>query len=492
MHMQQHTTKPLLENGQTNTSQITGQVNTSIFHIAQDRQTYTNILYLLVSFPLGLAYFVFLIPGIIVGIGPMFLIAVFMLPLIITIWLHLAAFERQMTIQWLHIAIPPMSYPSPIQMTRWQRLQAQLTNSMTWKTLAYLLLKFPLGIFSFVITIVLLVLSVAISIVILTIGLLTAPFFMLFVMLQDVSHVKEWLQRYLLFALTGFGLCLITLHLLNGLTFVYGQFARVMLGMSDTAWRLEEAQAMAAQERARAEQAEQRRHELIVNVSHELRTPVASISGHLESLLMATEKGTTAPTPAELYNYLNIAYQEVERLGMLVDDLLSLARMESDELHLNMQPVVASEAIEEVYQTLMPLAKSQRQVTLVRGSATNLPPVLADRQRLIQILLNLVRNAITSTPAGGIVSINLEQADPQHLALIIADNGVGISDDELDHIFERFYRTDTSRTRASGGFGLGLAIVHDLVTAMGGSISIESTKGKGSRFTVLLHIATPG
>jgi two-component system phosphate regulon sensor histidine kinase PhoR len=492
MHMQQNTTKPLSENGQMNTSQITGQDDTSIFHIAQDKQTYTKILYLLVSFPLGLVYFVLLIPGIVVGISTFFPIVVFMLPLIITAWMHLAAFERHMAIQWLHIAIPPMSYPSPIQMARWQRLQAQLTNPMTWKTLAYLLLKFPLGIFSFVITIVLLVLSVVIMIVTLTIGLLTAPFFMLFIMLQDVSHVKEWLQRYLLFALTGFGICLITLHLLNGLTFVYGQFARVMLGMSDTAWRLEEAQAMAAQERARAEQAEQRRHELIVNVSHELRTPVASISGHLESLLMATEKGRTAPKPAELYNYLNIAYQEVERLGMLVDDLLSLARMESDELHLNMQPVVPSEAIEEVYQALMPLAKSQRQVTLVRGSAPNLPPVLADRQRLIQILLNLVRNAITSTPAGGIVSMNLEQADPQHLALIIEDNGIGISADELEHIFERFYRTDTSRTRASGGFGLGLAIVHDLVTAMGGSISIESTKGKGSRFTVLLCIATPG
>jgi two-component system, OmpR family, phosphate regulon sensor histidine kinase PhoR len=492
MHMQQNTTKPLLESDKMNTSQMTGQINTSIFHIAQDRQSYLNILYLLVSFPLGLTYFVFLIPGIVVGMSTLFLIAVFMLPLIITIWQHLAAFERQMAIQWLHIAIPLMSYPSPKQMTRWQRLQAQLTNSMTWKTLAYLLLKFPLGIFSFVITIVLLVFSVGITIVTLTIGLLTTPFFILFIMLQDVSHVKEWLQRYLLFALTGFGIYLITLHLLNGLTFVYGQFARVMLGMSDTAWRLEEAQAMAAQERARAEQAEQRRHELIVNVSHELRTPVASISGHLESLLIATEKGKTAPTPEVLYNYLNIAHQEVERLGMLVDDLLSLARMESDELHLNIQPVVASEAIEEVYQTLMPLAKSQRQVTLVRGSATNLPPVLADRQRLIQILLNLVRNAITSTPAGGIVSMNLEQAGPQHLALIIEDNGIGISADELEHIFERFYRTDTSRTRASGGFGLGLAIVHDLVTAMGGSISVKSTKGKGSRFTVLLRIATPG
>jgi two-component system, OmpR family, phosphate regulon sensor histidine kinase PhoR len=140
----------------------------------------------------------------------------------------------------------------------------------------------------------------------------------------------------------------------------------------------------------------------------------------------------------------------------------------------------------------MPLAKSQRQVTLVRGSATHLPLVLADRQRLTQILLNLVRNAITSTPAGGIVSMNLEQAGLQHLALIVEDNGIGISDDELEHLFERFYRTDTSRTRASGGSGLGLAIVHDLVTAMGGSISVESTQGKGSLFTVLLRIATAG
>jgi signal transduction histidine kinase len=491
MHMQQNTTKPLWESGKMNTSQVTGQVNASIFHVVWDRQSYLNILYLLVSFPLGLAYFIFLVPGMVIGLGALFLIAVFMLPLIITIWLYLAAFERHMAIQWLHIAIPPTSYPSQKQITYWQRLQAQLTNSMTWKTLAYLLLKFPLGLFSFVITMVLLVVNVAIAILTFILGLLTAPFFLLFIMMQDVSHVKEWLQRYLWFALTGFGLFLITLHLLNGLTFVYGQFARVMLGMSDTAWRLEEAHAMAAQERARAEQAEQRRHELIVNVSHELRTPVASISGHIESLLIATQEATTAPSPAEMYNYLNIAHQEVERLGMLVDDLLSLARMESDELHLNIQPVAANEAIEEVYQTLMPLAKSQKQVTLVRGSATHLPLVLADRQRLIQILLNLVRNAITSTPAGGIVSMNLEHADLQHLALIVEDNGVGISADELEHIFERFYRTDASRTRATGGSGLGLAIVHDLVTAMGGSISVESTQGKGSRFTVLLRIATP-
>ena len=127
------------------------------------------------------------------------------------------------------------------------------------------------------------------------------------------------------------------------------------------------------------------------------------------------------------------------------------------------------------------------------GTQPNLPLVLADRQRLVQVLTNLVRNAITSTPAGGIVSISLEQADAHHLALIVEDSGVGIPADELQKIFERFYRTDTSRSRKTGGFGLGLAIVHELVTAMGGSISVASTVGQGSRFCVLLRksSATP-
>src|SRR5439155_14185809 len=122
--------------------------------------------------------------------------------------------------------------------------------------------------------------------------------------------IGERLRQYFLLALTGFGLSLLTLHLLNGLAFIWGQFARLMLGMSDVALRLEQARAMAAQERARGEQAEQRRHDLVVNVSHELRTPVASISGHLESLLLATESGTKTPPPAILYNYLRTAHNE--------------------------------------------------------------------------------------------------------------------------------------------------------------------------------------
>ena len=150
---------------------------------------------------------------------------------------------------------------------------------------------------------------------------------------------------------------------------------------------------------------------------------------------------------------------------------------------------MAGEVVEEVYQALSPLATRERQVTLVRGKGTGLPPVMADRQRLAQVLLNLVRNAITSTPPGGIVSLTLERLDAHHLALIVEDNGVGIPAEDLERIFERFYRTDISRTRATGGFGLGLAIVHDLVTAMGGSIRVQSTVGKGSKFIVLLPTA---
>ena len=355
---------------------------------------------------------------------------------------------------------------------------------MTWKTLVYLFAKFPAGIFSFVVTITLFALTLSISIIGLVLGLLTAPFVLLYSLLFGPKDIFIW--RYLLLASLGFGVTLVTLRILNGIAFVWGLFARTMLGMSDNALRLEQARMLAEQERVRAEQAEQRRRELVVNVSHELRTPVASISGHVESLLLATQEGTVTPPPAILYTYLNIVHTEVGRLGMLVDDLLSLARAETGELRLHITDVNASDVIEEVYQALMPLALRERQVTLVRGTSPNTPPVLADRQRLAQVLLNLVRNAITSTPTGGIVEMSLEQPDAQHLALVVADSGIGIAADDLVHIFERFYRVDTSRTRASGGFGLGLAIVHDLVTAMGGTISVTSDVGKGSRFCVVL------
>ena len=471
-----------------NALQATRRRESTFFRVAQDRQSYRNMLYLLLSFPLGLCYFVFLITGISLGGGTLIIwIGVPILLLTMSAWWELASFERRMAMSWLGITIPPLAYATSVQQVKlWQRAQARLTNAMTWKTLAYLFIKFPLGLCSFVVTVTLFSLTLGVSITGLVLGLLSTPFVLLYNLLWGEADTRSTVERYLLFTSLGFGLTLLTLHILNGLAFVSGQLARSMLGMSDDAIRLEEARAVAEQERVRAEQADQRRRELVVNVSHELRTPVASISGHVESLLLATQEGTVAPPPPILYNYLNIVHHEVERLSMLVDDLLSLARAETGELRLTITDVVASDVVEEVYQALMPLAQRERQVTLVRGTSPNLPHVIADRQRLAQVLLNLVRNAIISTPAGGIVEMSLEQPDAYHLAFVVADSGIGIAAEDLAHIFERFYRADTSRTRASGGFGLGLAIVKDLVTAMGGSISVTSEVGVGSRFCVVL------
>ncbi|HEU5199616.1 MAG TPA: ATP-binding protein, partial [Ktedonobacterales bacterium] len=289
--------------------------------------------------------------------------------------------------------------------------------------------------------------------------------------------------------IAGIFLMLGSLHVLNGIAYAWGQFARIMLGMNNTELQLAEARAMVAREQHKVERSEQSRRELIVNVSHELRTPIASIRGHIESLQMTAEQNPT-PASTEQSTYLEIVQHEADRLSALIDDLLALARAEAGELRLEITTIQAGEVVEEIYQSLAPLARRERQITLVRNAPANLPPALADRQRLMQVLLNLVRNAISYTPAGGIVSLMLEQADAGHIAITVADTGIGIPPEDLDRVFDRFYRTDASRARATGGFGLGLSIVRDLVNAMGGSISVTSTVGEGSQFRVLLRIAS--
>lgn len=456
--------------------------------VAQNKQSYRNIGYLFCSFFFSLFYFVLVVPGIFLGIGTLIIwIGVPILFVLSWLWLEFAVFERFLAMHWLGITIAPLKVDRPEIKGWWPIFLARLNNRMTWKTLAYMLLKFPLSTFCFGFTLAFPALGLGLMIAGGTLGLITAPFVALGLAIMNAPDPGARLWAYLRLSFAAFGLNLVYLSVLNGLAWIHAQLARSLLGMSDTSLRLEMARAQAEQEHARAEQSERRRRELVVNVSHELRAPVANISGHLESLLLATDDGTRTPEPAVLQNYLSIAYQEAQRLGQLVNELLSLARMETNELHLDIQEIAANEVVEEVYQMLMPLAQRDRQVTLVRGSQPYLPCVLADRQRLIQVLQNLVRNAIAYTPTGGIVSINLEAVDEQHVALIVEDNGIGIPSEELELIFERFYRADASRSRSTGGFGLGLAIVHDLVTAMGGSLKVESTVGQGSRFQVILR-----
>lgn len=466
--------------------------------VATRRQTYYNLAYLITAFPLGLLYFPCLVicfsVGVgtsIAGVGVLLLIAA-----LLAVW-GFATFERELAMWWLDVRIAPMATPAPTDATLWNRFRRLIRNPVMWKSLVYLLLKFLFGVFSF--TSVVIVFAFSVSLILSPIEYLSG----LALALQNSPAIHPTLgiesgidftrldfplvlAATVVLSMLGVLLLMSALHAFNGLAFAWGQFARLMLGMSDNAQQLAEARAIAARERTRAQRADQSRRELIVNVSHELRTPIANISGHVEALLMADAQSISEE---DARRYLEIVAREVARLSSLIDDLLALARADADELKLDVRPISAGDVVEEVYQSLAPLAKRDRQVKVVRSITPELPLALADRDRLAQVLLNLVRNAITHTPAGGIVSVSLALADDGSLVILVADTGIGISHDELEHIFDRFYRTDASRARASGGFGLGLSIVRDLLQAMGGAVSVTSTPGEGSQFRVILRAA---
>ena len=460
----------------------------ALLRLAQQKQTYINILYLLLSLPLGAVYFAIVIAGIALSAASL-LVAIIPLMILFMVgcW-KLAAFERNMAIAWLHVDIPPMAAPLPPKTNWFQRFTIHIRRGVTWKGIAYLFFKLPFGILAFYITCMVIVLIIGLSLISFSIGLLGGPFVLLYIALAHKQASWRGAWRYLLIMLTAGGITLSPLSVINGVATLWGMFAQMMLGMNINALRLAQATALAEQERAKAEKAEQSRRELIMNVSHDLKTPVASIRGHIEALLLASEENEQRLlTPETLQNYLRIVHRESVRLGTLVDDLLSLARNDSDELSVSLAAVEVGEVVEEVYQTLMPLARRERQISMLREVTPGLPLVSADRQRLVQVLLNLVRNAITYTPDGGIVVIALQRADIHYVELSVADTGIGIPPEDQERIFERFYRTDSSRSRTSGGFGLGLAIVRDFVLAMDGSVHVESVPGEGSCFRVLLR-----
>lgn len=467
------------------------------FAVARQKQTYLNLLYLLAAFPLGILYFVTLITGLSFGVGTLIIwIGVPALLLTMILWELFAHMERSLVRNWLGVSVPYVKDPRLASLSWTRQLLARLRAPVTWTSLAYLFLEFPFGIFSFSVVIALLATSISLVFGWLAYLIDTAAYqssggvynsSVFFVPITGQIQPGA-LGFFLLLFLLGVITTCASLHALNGLAYAWGYVARFLLGTQPSAQQLAEARAIAAQEHAKAERSEQSRRELIVNVSHELRTPIASIRGHVESMRMADEN-----VPAGQQTYLEIVQRETERLSDLVDDLLELARSDAGELRLSIAAIAASEVVEEVYQTMASLARRERQITMTRSIQPDLPLVLADRTRLAQVLLNLVRNAITYTPAGGIVAISLGAGDAgaDQVELAVSDTGIGIPPEDLERVFDRFYRTDDSRARSSGGFGLGLAIVRDLVDAMGGSISAESTVGEGSRFRLLLRVAPP-
>jgi two-component system, OmpR family, phosphate regulon sensor histidine kinase PhoR len=222
------------------------------------------------------------------------------------------------------------------------------------------------------------------------------------------------------------------------------------------------------------------RREFVANVSHELRTPLASIKALVETL----EAGAL-DDPDVSMNFLGRINGEVDRLAALVDELLDLGRLESGRVPLRLELIDPADLISHGAERLRPQTE-RAQLSLVIDVPTGLPPVLVDRGRIEQVLLNLVHNAIKFTPAGGTISVKAH-GENGSLAVSVIDTGIGMSEAELQRVFERFYKAD--RSRRSDGSGLGLAIAKHIVLGHQGTISAESAPGIGSTFSFTIPFA---
>jgi signal transduction histidine kinase len=273
---------------------------------------------------------------------------------------------------------------------------------------------------------------------------------------------------------------------LNGRVTVRGEdeIAQLQADFNAMAEGLQEAIHDLQDERDRVTHLMQSRRELVASVSHELRTPVATVRGYLESILAAR-----GDEPAGEWKHdLQIVENEVLRLQGLIDDLFTVSRADAGGLVLDMQPTEVGALVQRRVESTAPMAWRANRVEVVAEVPPSLPHALADERRLDQVLINLLRNAVQHTMPGGIVAVSV-RADAETLCLEVRDTGEGIAADHLPHIWDRFYRGETSLAAASSGAGLGLALVKELTEAMGGTVAVQSVIGEGSRFTVRLQLA---
>lgn len=216
------------------------------------------------------------------------------------------------------------------------------------------------------------------------------------------------------------------------------------------------------------------RRELISNVSHDLRTPLSSMHGYVDTLLIKNEE----LDPAERRRYLEITRRHTQRLGKLVGDLFELSKLESDGVQPALERFPLAELLHDVAQEFE-LAAGEKGVKISVNAAEDSPMVLADIGLMQRVLENLLRNALKHTPKDGSITINIDPR-PDRVAVSVADTGCGIPPEDIDHIFDRFYRAEAS---ASGGSsGLGLAIVKRILDLHGSRITVESRVDQGTTF----------
>jgi len=226
---------------------------------------------------------------------------------------------------------------------------------------------------------------------------------------------------------------------------------------------------------------QQSQRDFVANVSHELKTPLTSIQGFSQALLDGTASGPEGTARAA-----QVIHSEANRMRRMVDELLILARLDAGQLKMTRDVVAVGPLLRGCLERLAPQAQ-EANVTLVMKSHESLN-VIGDSDRLAQVIINLVDNAVCHTPAGSTVTLGASQSGDNSVAISITDTGEGIPDDELARIFERFYQIDKSRQHSRGA-GLGLAIAKEIIEAHGGRITAENVVGLGSKFTVHLPLA---
>ncbi|NVJ27663.1 PocR ligand-binding domain-containing protein [Myxococcus sp. AM011] len=306
-----------------------------------------------------------------------------------------------------------------------------------------------------------------------------------------VAKVRRAPERTAAQVLTHFGQVLAALVASGHRTYLTTQLH--IEAMLETHRELEAQNSRLAQVNTRLKELDRLKSTFLGTVSHELRTPLASIIGYSEMLA----EGLAGMLNPEQLLYVRTIVEKGESLLNLISSILDLSQIEAGKLRLSMGPVDLAGVIQTAVSTVMPQAQRKGVELEVRLPPLPRPRLAGDGDKLRQVLINLLVNALKFTASGGRVSVVMSEPGPQEplgisgYRISVEDTGVGIREDQFERIFQSFYQVDGSSTREHGGAGLGLAIVKSLVEGHGGKVFVESEFGRGSRFTVVLPMQPP-
>lgn len=228
------------------------------------------------------------------------------------------------------------------------------------------------------------------------------------------------------------------------------------------------------------------RREFIANVSHELRTPLTNVKSYTETLIDAAGE---LPTDTEV-KFLSVIAGETDRMTRIVKDLLTLSKLDCGKMDLHFHRFSMQHMVESVYNAMV-LEAGNNGLELTLNIQGKMPDMNGDRERLEQVVINILSNAVKYTPSGGHIALSAARRDEGHVMIRVKDDGMGIPKDDIPRLFERFYRVDKARSRAKGGSGLGLAIAKEMVEAHRGTIYLESQLDEGTTVTVVLPTNLP-